>query len=82
MKNTIVSLLPSSLLILLLPPLLHSLAPDITLVLALTLDFSNVKVGKELGTGAFSTVYEGLYVPYVTFDFFYIIIVFYLLLVC
>lgn len=62
-------LLPPSLL--LLKNCFHSLAcrvaPDVTLLQPFTVDFANVQQGKELGTGAFATVYEAIYTPYVLF---------------
>lgn len=39
-------------------------APDFTLLQPFTVDFANVQQGKELGTGAFATVYEAIYTPY------------------
>ncbi len=43
------------------PPL--RIAPDVTLLQPLTVDFTSVKQGKELGVGAFATVYEAVYIP-------------------
>jgi hypothetical protein len=43
-----------------------SLAPDITLVLGLTLEYKHLKIGKRLGKGAYATVYEAHYGQYVT----------------
>ncbi len=44
-------------------PFVCSVAPDITLVLSMTLEYSNLKVGKEIGRGSYSRVYDGVYVP-------------------
>lgn len=43
---------------------LFRVAPDVTLLQPITVDFATVQQGKELGKGAFATVYEAIYTPY------------------